>query len=102
MYISILSIVSGILLILLFLLMFISLFCDKLTDSVLVLIFLSVAFLGAFNLGMGVVSLLEHKEVIQPIEVYRGNTELKIETREINGEVVSCDTVVIRKTNLNN
>lgn len=102
MFISIISIVSGVLLILLFLLMFISLFCDKLTDSVLVLTFLSIAFLGAFNLGMGVVSLLDYKETIQPIEVYRGNTELKIETREINGEVVSCDTVVVRKPNLNN
>lgn len=97
MFISILSIVSGVLLILLFLLMIISVFCDKLTDSTLILTFMIIAFLGAFNLGMGVVSLLEHKEVIQPIEVYRGNTELRIETREINGEVVSCDTVVVRK-----
>ena len=102
MFISIISIVSGVLLILLSLLMFISLFCDKLTDSVLVLTFLSVVLLGTFNLGIGVVSLLDYKETIQPIEVYRGNTELKIETREINGEVVSCDTVVVRKTNLNN
>lgn len=102
MFISIISIVSGVLLIVLFLLMIISLFCDKLTDSTLILTFMIVAFLGAFNLGMGVVSLLDYKEVIQPIEVYRGNTELRIETREINGEVVSCDTVVVRKTNLNN
>lgn len=97
MFISIISIVSGVLLILLFLLMMISVFYNKLTDSSLVLTFMIIALLGAFNLGMGVVSLLEHKEVIQPIEVYRGNTELRIETREINGEVVSCDTVVVRK-----
>lgn len=97
MFISIISIVSGVLLILLFLLMIISVFNDKLTDSAIVLTFMFVALLGAFNLGMGIVSLLEYKEAIQPIEVYRGNTELKIETREINGEVVSCDTVVVRK-----
>lgn len=97
MYISILSIVSGVLLILLFLLMIISEVYNKLTDSSLVLTFMIVALLGAFNLGMGIVSLLDYKEVIQPIEVYRGNTELKIETREINGEVVSCDTIVVRK-----
>lgn len=97
MFISIISIVSGVFLILLFLLMIISTFQNKLTDSVIVLTFLILALLGAFNIGMGVVSLLEHKEVIQPIEVYRGNTELRIETREINGEVVSCDTVVVRK-----
>lgn len=97
MFISIISIASGVLLILLFLLMIISVFSDKLSDSTLILTFMIIAFLGAFNLGMGVVSLLEHKETIQPIEVYRGNTELRIETREINGEVVSCDTVVVRK-----
>ena len=97
MFISIISIVSGVLLILLFLLMIIATFQNKLTDSVIVLTFMILALLGAFNLGMGVVSLLEHKETIQPIEVYRGNTELRIETREINGEVVSCDTVVVRK-----
>ncbi len=97
MFISIISIVSGIFLILLFLLMIISTFQNKLTDSIIVLTFMILALLGAFNIGMGVVSLLEHKEVIQPIEVYRGNTELRIETREINGEVVSCDTVVVRK-----
>jgi hypothetical protein len=97
MFISIISIGSGVLLILLFLLMIISTFQNKLTDSVIVLTFMILALLGAFNLGMGVVSLLEHKETIQPIEVYRGNTELRIETREINGEVVSCDTVVVRK-----
>ena len=97
MFISIISIGSGVLLILLFLLMIIATFQNKLTDSVIVLTFMILALLGAFNLGMGVVSLLEHKETIQPIEVYRGNTELRIETREINGEVVSCDTVVVRK-----
>ena len=97
MFISIISIVSGVVLILLFLLMIISVFYNKLTDSSLVLTFMILALLGAFNIGMGVVSLLDYKEVIQPIEVYRGNTELKIETREINGEVVSCDTVVVRK-----
>jgi hypothetical protein len=97
MFISIISIGSGVLLILLFLLMIISTFQNKLTDSVIVLTFMILALLGAFNIGMGVVSLLEHKETIQPIEVYRGNTELRIETREINGEVVSCDTVVVRK-----
>lgn len=97
MFISIISISSGVLLILLFLLMIISTFQNKLTDSVIVLTFMILALLGAFNIGMGVVSLLEHKETIQPIEVYRGNTELRIETREINGEVVSCDTVVVRK-----
>ena len=97
MFISTISIVSGVLLILLFLLLIISTFCDKLTDSALVLTFMIVALLGAFNLGMGIVSLLDYKEAIQPIEVYRGNTELKIETREINGELVSCDTVVVRK-----
>lgn len=97
MFISIISIVSGVFLILLFLLMIISTFQNKLTDSVIVLTFMILALLGAFNIGMGVVSLLEHKETIQPIEVYRGNTELKIETREINGELVSCDTVVVRK-----
>jgi hypothetical protein len=97
MFISIISIVSGVFLIVLFLLMIISTFQNKLTDSVIVLTFMILALLGAFNLGMGVVSLLEHKETIQPIEVYRGNTELRIETREINGEVVSCDTVVVRK-----
>ena len=97
MFISIISIASGVFLILLFLLMIISTFQNKLTDSVIVLTFMILALLGAFNIGMGVVSLLEHKETIQPIEVYRGNTELRIETREINGEVVSCDTVVVRK-----
>lgn len=97
MFISIISIVSGVFLILLFLLMIISTFQNKLTDSVIVLTFMILALLGAFNIGMGAVSLLEHKETIQPIEVYRGNTELRIETREINGEVVSCDTVVVRK-----
>jgi hypothetical protein len=97
MFISIISIGSGVLLILLFLLMIISTFQNKLTDSVIVLTFMILALLGAFNIGMGVVSLLEHKDDIQPIEVYRGNTELRIETREINGEVVSCDTVVVRK-----
>ena len=97
MFISIISICSGVFLILLFLLMIISTFQNKLTDSVIVLAFMILALLGAFNIGMGVVSLLEHKEVIQPIEVYRGNTELRIETREINGEVESCDTVVVRK-----
>jgi hypothetical protein len=97
MFISILSIVSGILLILVFLLMIIYLFGGKLTDSVITLTLLTLAFLGAFNLCAGVISSLEYKETIQPIEVYRGNTELKIETRTINGEVVSCDTVVIRK-----
>lgn len=97
MFISIISIVSGVFLILLFLLMIISTFQNKLTDSIIVLTFMILALLGAFNIGMGVVSLLEHKEVIQPIEVYRGNTELRIETREINGEVVSCDTVIVRK-----
>lgn len=97
MFISIISIVSGVFLILLFLLMIISTFQNKLTDSIIVLTFMILALLGAFNIGMGVVSLLEHKETIQPIEVYRGNTELRIETREINGEVVSCDTVVVRK-----
>jgi hypothetical protein len=97
MFISILSIVSGILLILVFLLMIIYLFGGKLTDSVIILTLLTLAFLGTFNLCAGVISSLEYKETIQPIEVYRGNTELKIETRTINGEVVSCDTVVIRK-----
>lgn len=97
MFISIISIGSGVLLILLFLLMIISVFSNKLSDSTLILTFMIVAFLGAFNLGMGVVSLLDYKDDIQPIEVYRGNTELRIETREINGEVVSCDTVVVRK-----
>ena len=97
MFISIISIVSGVFLIVLFLLMIISTFQNKLTDSIIVLTFMILALLGAFNIGMGVVSLLEYKEVIQPIEVYRGNTELRIETREINGEVVSCDTVVVRK-----
>lgn len=97
MFISIISIVSGVLLILLFLLMIISVIYNKLTDSSLVLTFMIIALLGAFNLGMGIVSSLDYKETIQPIEVYRGNTELKIETREINGEVVSCDTVVVRK-----
>lgn len=97
MFISIISIVSGVLLILLFLLMIISVFSNKLSDSTLILTFMIVAFLGAFNLGMGVVYLLDYKDDIQPIEVYRGNTELRIETREINGEVVSCDTVVVRK-----
>lgn len=97
MFISIISIGSGVLLILLFLIMIISTFQNKLTDSIIVLTFMILALLGAFNIGMGVVSLLEHKETIQPIEVYRGNTELRIETREINGEVVSCDTVVVRK-----
>lgn len=97
MFISILSIVSGVLLILLFILMIISDVHNKLTDSSLVLTFIIVALLGVFNFCMGIVSLLDYKEVIQPIEVYRGNTELKIETREINGEVVSCDTVVVRK-----
>lgn len=97
MFISIISIGSGVLLILLFLIMIISTFQNKLTDSVIVLTFMILALLGAFNIGMGVVSLLEHKETIQPIEVYRGNTELRIETREINGEVVSCDTIVVRK-----
>ena len=97
MFISILSIVSGVLLIILFLLIIIYLFCGKLNDSVIVLTLLGIAFIGAFNLYVGVASLLEYKETIQPIEVYRGNTELKIETRTINGEVVSCDTVVIRK-----
>lgn len=97
MFISIISIGSGVLLILLFLIMIISTFQNKLTDSVIVLAFMILALLGAFNIGMGVVSLLEHKETIQPIEVYRGNTELRIETREINGEVVSCDTIVVRK-----
>lgn len=97
MFISIISIVSGVLLILLFLFMIISVVYNKLTDSALVLTFMIIALLGAFNLGMGIVSLLDYKETIQPIEVYRGNTELKIETREINGEVVSCDTVVVRK-----
>lgn len=97
MFISIISIVSGVLLILLVPLMIISFFYDKLTESSIVLTFMIIAILGAFNLGMGIVSLLDYKEVIQPIEVYRGNTELRIETREINGEVVSCDTVVVRK-----
>lgn len=97
MFISIIDIVSGVLLILLFLLMIFSVVYNKLTDSSLVLTLMIVALLGAFNLGMGIVSLLDYKEVIQPIEVYRGNTELRIETREINGEVVSCDTVVVRK-----
>ena len=97
MFISIISIGSGVLLILLFLIMIISTFQNKLTDSVIVLTFMILALLGVFNIGMGVVSLLEHKETIQPIEVYRGNTELRIETREINGEVVSCDTIVVRK-----
>ena len=97
MFISIISIVSGVFLIVLFLLMIISTFQNKLTDSIIVLTFMILALLGAFNIGMGVVSLLEYKEVIQPIEVYRGNTELRIETREINGEVVSCDTIVVRK-----
>lgn len=97
MFISIISIGSGVLLILLFLIMIISTFQNKLTDSVIVLTFMILALLGAFNIGMGVVSLLEHKDTIQPIEVYRGNTELRIETREINGEVVSCDTIVVRK-----
>ena len=97
MSISIISIVSGVLLILLFMFMIISDFCNKLSESVLVLTFFGVAVLGAFNVGIGVASLLEHKEAIQPIEVYRGNTELKIETRAINGEVVYCDTVVVRK-----
>jgi hypothetical protein len=97
MFISIISIGSGVLLILLFLIMIISTFQNKLTDSVIVLTFMILALLGAFNIGMGVVSLLEHKETIQPIEVYRGNTELRIETREINGKLVSCDTVVVRK-----
>lgn len=97
MFISILSIVSGVLLILLFLLMIMYLFGSKLTDSVIILTLLILAFLGAFNLCAGIVSSLEYKDTIQPIEVYRGNTELKIETRTINGEVVSCDTVVIRK-----
>ena len=93
MYISIVSIVSGVLLIFLV----ISFFYDKLAESSILVTFMIIAILGAFNLGMGIVSLLDYKEVIQPIEVYRGNTELKIETREINGEVVSCDTVVVRK-----
>ena len=97
MFISIVSIFSGVLLILLFLLIIVSVSYNKLTDSSLVLTFMIIALLGAFNLGMGIVCLLEHKETIQPIEVYRGNTELRIETREINGEVVSCDTVVVRK-----
>lgn len=97
MVISIISIVSGVLLILVFLLIIIYLFGGKLTDSVITLTLLTLAFLGAFNFYAGIASLLEYKETIQPIEVYRGNTELKIETRTINGEVVSCDTVVIRK-----
>ena len=93
MFISILSIVSGVFLMILFLLIIIG----KLSDSVIILTLLGLAFFGAFNLGFGIVSLLDYKETIQPIEVYRGNTELRIETREINGEVVSCDTVVVRK-----
>lgn len=97
MYISIVSIVSGVLLIFLLIFLVILFFYDKFTESSIVLTFMIIAILGAFNLGMGIVSLLDYKEVIQPIEVYRGNTELRIETREINGELVSCDTVVVRK-----
>ena len=96
MFSSILSIVSGVLLILLFLLMIISVFSNKLSDSTLILTFMIVAFLGAFNLGMGVVSLFEHKETIQPIEVYRGNTELEITS--VNGTPI--DTVVVFKKEL--
>jgi hypothetical protein len=97
MFISILSIVSGVFLIFFSLLMLTSNFQNKLAESVIILTFMILSLHGAFSLGMGIVSLLDYKDDIHPIEVYRGNTELKIETREINGEVVSCDTIVVRK-----
>jgi hypothetical protein len=66
-------------------------------ESVLILLLTSILFIGVFNIGFGVKSFNDFKNTITPIEVYRGNTELKIETKLINGEVVSCDSIVVLK-----
>jgi len=95
--VSILNIITGVLLVLLFIIVIISFCTAKMNDSVLILLLTSILFLGVFNIGFGVKSFNDFKNTITPIEVYRGNTELKIETRLINGEVVSCDSIVVLK-----
>jgi len=95
--VSIFNIITGVLLVLLFIIVIISVCTSKMNESVLILLLTSVLFLGVFNIGFGVKSFNDFKNTITPIEVYRGKTELKIETRLINGEVVSCDSIVVLK-----
>ena len=95
--VSIFNIITGVLLVLLFTIVIISVCTAKMNESVLILLLTSVLFLGVFNIGFGVKSFNDFKNTITPIEVYRGKTELKIETRLINGEVVSCDSIVVLK-----
>lgn len=95
--VSIFNIITGVLLVLLFTIVIISVCTSKMNESILILLLTSILFLGVFNIGYGVKSFNDFKNTITPIEVYRGNTELKIETRLINGEVVSCDSIVVLK-----
>lgn len=95
--VSILNIITGVLLVLLFTIVIISVCTAKMNESVLILLLTSILFLGVFNIGFGIKSFNDFKNIITPIEVYRGNTELKIETRLINGEIVSCDSIVVLK-----
>ena len=95
--VSILNIITGVLLVLLFTIVIISVCTAKMNESVLILLLTSILFLGVFNIGFGIKSFNNFKNTITPIEVYRGNTELKIETRLINGEVISCDSIVVLK-----
>jgi hypothetical protein len=95
--VSIFNIITGVLLVLLFTIVIISVCTAKMNESVLILLLTSILFIGVFNIGFGVKSFNDFKNTITPIEVYRGNTELKIETKLINGEVVSCDSIVVLK-----
>ena len=95
--VSILNIITGVLLVFLFIITIISVCTAKMNESVLILLLTSILFLGVFNIGFGIKSFNDFKNIITPIEVYRGNTELKIETRLINDKVVSCDSIVVRK-----
>ena len=95
--VSIFNIITGVLLVLLFIIVIISVCTSKMNELILILLLTSILFLGVFNIGFGVKSFNDFKNTITPIEVYRGNTELKIETRLINGEIVSCDSIVVLK-----
>ena len=95
--VGIFNIITGVFLVLLFIIFIISVCTSKMNDSILILLLTSILFLGVFNIGFGVKSFNDFKNTITPIEVYRGNTELKIETRLINGEIVSCDSIVVLK-----
>ena len=61
-------------------------------------VFLRVIF-GSITALLGVAMIIPSSEEPTPkaLDVYRGNTELQIESKLVNGEVVSTDSIVVWK-----